>query len=162
MINNQFDEILTLLKAQRDELIGRLISFVAGDTILFLPKDSGCDEKIDLVNQILGSRFVGADGIDVLSENLLQEEKLKAYLNACSVEKQAFIYLAATELRSVLSAVLMAEKKVSLEDVFNLAFYEEISQQKKWGIMPEVEERHQVIKSQLKALERWFNERSIS
>jgi len=162
MPNNKFDEISVLYQKQRDELISKLVSFVAGDTILFLPKASGCDEKVKSANEILGSRFERTDGIAVLPENLLYGDNIKAYMDSCSVKKQTFIYLVATELRSVLSGVLMAEKKISLEEAFNLAFYEELGQQKKWGIMPEAEEKHQAVKTQLQALEQWFDERSVS
>lgn len=162
MPSNQFDEILKTFQTQRDELICKLVSFVASDTILFLPKGSGSEDKIKLANEILGSRFIATDGIEVLEQNLSCAEKVKVYLDNCPVKKQVFIYLAATELRSVLSAVLMAEKKIHMEDAFKLSFYEELSQQKAWGVMPEAENRHQAIKSQLKALERWFDERSVS
>ena len=43
-------------------------------------------------------------------------ENIKKYMNRCSVEKQTFIYLVATELRSVLAAVLLAEKKINAID----------------------------------------------
>jgi len=162
MPNSKFDEILRIFQTQRDELICKLVSFVAGDTILFLPKDSGCDEKIKSANEILGSRFEKTDGINVLSENLLYGENIKKYMNRCSVEKQTFIYLVATELRSVLAAVLLAEKEINAEEAFKFSFYEELTQQKKWGVLPEAEEKHQAVKLQLKALERWLNERSVS
>lgn len=162
MINNQFDDILKTFQKKRDELICKLVSFVASDTILFLPKDSGSEDKIKLANEILGSQFIATDGIEVLEQNLSCAEKVKVYLDSCPVKKQVFIYLAATELRSVLSAILMAEKKINMEEAFELSFYEELSQQKAWGVMPEAEARQQAIKSQLKALIRWFDERSIS
>lgn len=162
MPNNQFDEILKIFQTQRDELISKLVSFVAGDTILFLPKASGCEDKIKQANEILGSRFIATEGIEVLEQNISFAEKIKNYMNSCPVEKQVFIYLAATELRSVLSAVLLAEKKIKIEDAFELSFYEELSQQKAWGVMPETEDKHQAIKSQLRALEKWFDERSLS
>jgi chaperone required for assembly of F1-ATPase len=58
--------------------------------------------------------------------------------------------------------VLLAEKEINAEEAFKFSFYEELTQQKKWGVLPEAEEKHQAVKLQLKALERWLNERSVS
>lgn len=162
MPNNWFDDFYKIYIEQRSEFIDKLVSFVAQDTILFLDDCKGASEKIKEVNQLLGTNFLICEGIEVKEQNLIERDKVAVYLNSISLEKAALIYLVATEIRSVLSAILFAEVKISATDLFNLTFYEELEQQKVWGITDEIVYRHSQIKERLSYLEKVRNERSLS
>lgn len=162
MNNSRFAKILSSTLVKRDELIKRLVSFVCYDTLLYLGEDKVALAKIPEVNKILCTNFVCSKGINVADENIKQQDNVLNYLQGCSLEKNLFIYLAATEVRSVLLAILFVEKKISAEDVFSLAFAEELGQQKEWGKTTEVCLRHQQVIDRLKELEQVLNERSLS
>mgnify|MGYP002856352471 CR=1 FL=1 len=162
MPNNKFDDIAEIVQTKRDELIDKLVSFVSCDTILFLPENADCCLWVKEANHLLGTDFVMSDGLKVSEFNINQMEKIRAYLLKCSILKETWIYLTATELRSVLLAILVAEKRIGVEDAFSMAFYEELTQQNKWGTLSEIEQRHREIKKRLQNLEQWADERSLS
>jgi len=161
MQSKVFEGALMKLKMQKSELIERLVSFVLTDTILYLPNEASVDDKIRQVNLLLKTKFVRVGGVDVPLENVSQQQFVRQYLSECAAEKVAFIYLAATEIRSVLLAVLWAEKKLNAKEVFKCAFFEEIEEQKQWGEVEEIKERNELIKDKLNDLEKWRDERSL-
>lgn len=153
-----FDDLML----QKSELIKKLVSFVLTDTILYLPEDESICTKLGQVNLLLGTDFVLVKGIDVPAENVAQQGKVEKYLLECSTEKTAFIYLMATEIRSVLLAILWMEEKIDIDELFLCAFFEELQEQKQWGEIEEIIERNKLIKSKLNDLKKWRNERSLS
>lgn len=153
-----FDDLMQ----QKNELIEKLVSFVLTDTILYLPEDESICTKLEQVNSLLGTNFALVKGIDVPAENVAQQKKVEKYLLECSAAKTAFVYLMATEIRSVLLAILWMEEKININEVFECAFFEELQEQKQWGEIEEIKERNKLIKSKLNDLEKWRYERSLS
>lgn len=155
-------EILNTLVMQKSELINRLVSFVLADTILYIPNSDFVLPKIDLVNRFLDAEFVWVDGIDVPLQNINQQQIVQRYLNMLSSERVGLIYMMATEVRSVLSAILWEAKKISIQEVFECAYFEELEEQKKWGETEENRVNHQLVLEKLNQMEDLRNERSLS
>lgn len=159
-----FDEALR----QSDVLAGVLKSFVETDTLLFVSPDEagkevcGCLERlVGEVNALAGTMYVITDGLDVSDINVAQNARFGAYLETFMPEKTAFVYLAALELRSVMLGILLAERKISVEEAFSAAFYEELFEQKRWGVLEETAHRQREIKNKLFELERIGYERGV-
>lgn len=155
-MHSRQEVLAELSKIQESELVNRLVSFASTDTILFLPDSAEARKAVTIANQILQTKFVISEGIEVLGVNSLQDNQVKQYLEHVSFNKLALVYLTATELRSVLLGILFAEGKVSIESAFACAFYEELSQQHCWGCLPEMLQKQQGIKNRLKLMQEWF------
>lgn len=147
---------------QKDELISQLVSFASTDTLLFLPQDETVMSAVQTLNSDLNTMYVLSHGIEVLPQNVQQGIKVKQYLKKLPCADVAFIYLVGKELRSVLLAILLANKSLNLKQVFDLAFYEELCQQKNWGKTEEIVKRQQNIWEKLIGLCEQYDKRSVS
>lgn len=163
-----FDDYIKNTINKRQEMLNSLVSYVLADTILFVPSkfvDEDVSIKIkkavNLVNGIINTNFTISDDLNISKNNEKQSILLKEYLAKISFEKFIVIYLMSMELRSVLLSVLVVEKKYNIDEVFNLAFYEELFQQKHWGILDETLKKQNLIKEKLKEMEAFINERSL-
>ena len=157
MKNSSLEDIFTKLETQKSELVKRLVSFVVTDTILFLPESAEAKKCLELVNDLLKTSFVMNKGLEISKKDILQVSVVEDYLKKALKRKVAYIYLAATEVRSVLLGILLAEGKISNEEAFDCAFFEELTEQKKWGTMPESLQRQQAIQNRLDELESFMN-----
>ena len=162
MKNSSLADIFTKLEKQKSELVKRLVSFVVTDTILFLEESLEAKKSLQQANELLKTNFVMNKGLEVSKKNIAQVPAVEDYLKKSLAKKVAYIYLAATEIRSVLLAILLAEGKTGKEEAFDCAFFEELTEQKKWGTMPESLQRQQAIKNRLDELNRFMNEGSLS
>lgn len=161
-------EIIGSIHECRDEIVLRLLDFSATDTILYL---SSCvsnkeiltclDRTIDLVNQILLTKFEEVEGLEVSAINLAQKKQLRSFLAKLDDETLAIVYLVATELKSVLLGCLFLYRVFSVKDIFNLAFAEELEEQSKWGCDDCIRQRHTEIFGKLISWEKFCDERSL-
>ena len=147
---------------KKDELIDQLVSFVMTDTLLFLPQDETVISAVQILNDDLNTVYILSHGIEVLPQNVQQGKKVKQYLEKLSCDDVAFIYQIGKELRSVLLAILLKNKLLNLQQVFDLAFYEELCQQKDWGKTEEIVKRQNDIWKKLTELCEQYDKRSIS
>lgn len=151
----------------KQELVSLLVPFAATDTLLYLSDvlnektQKEVDDAIKSVNEIMGTKFVPVLGLEVCRQNIEQQEIVRQYLEKTDDYRFAVVYLAATELRSVLAGVLLANRVLSADDVFQLAFAEELAQQERWGKDEETKKRQQAIKQKIIELEKVCNERSL-
>jgi len=150
MLNNTF---LDISDEKRGELIKQLVSFVPTDTLLFLPDTEEVNNALSQINSLLNTAYKRANGLKIPSCNLEQKAKLLEYFGGASSREVAFVFLAGKELSSVLLAILLNEKVFDIEQVFALSFYEELCQQKEWGVTDEIAKRHAQIMERLKELE---------
>lgn len=162
MQSKVLEDIFTKLEKQKSELVKRLVSFVVTDTILFLPESLDAQNCLEHVNALIKTDFIMNKGLEISKKDILQVPAVEDYLKKSSKRKVAYIYLAATEVRSVLLAILLAESKINNNEAFECAFFEELSEQKKWGTMPESLQQQQAIRSRLEELESFINEGSLS
>lgn len=155
---NNFKNVVSFINnAQKSELIERLVSFVCGDTILYLPENQSAKKYLSAANEFLCTDFQMCDDFSTADINVLQKDKIKDYLAKLKISKLAGLYLAATELRSVLLAVLLAEGKLNIEETFDCSFAEELAEQKKWGTFDEIRQKHKEIKERLQKAEKMIN-----
>lgn len=136
-------------KEQRSELLERLVSFVCHDTILYLPEEQMAKEYLSVANAFLDAHFEMCNEFVTKENNILQKNKIEKYLNKLSATKLTGIYLLATELRSVILGILLAEDKIGIEEAFACSFTEELAEQKKWGTLDEITQKHIEIKERL-------------
>ena len=151
----------------KHELVSLLVPFAATDTLLYLSDvlnektQKEVDDAIKSANEIMGTKFVPVLGVEVCRQNIEQQEIVRQYLEKTDDYRFAVVYLTATELRSVLAGVLLANRALSADDVFWLAFAEELAQQERWGKDEETKKRQQAIKQKIIELEKVCNERSL-
>lgn len=147
---------------QKDWLIKQLVSFVPTDTLLYLPRDEVVEKTICAVNYLLGTVYVLSDGIDVSKHNLQQGQKIEQYLLGLSADEVVFVYQTGQELHSVLLAIMVLERQLDMQKAFELAFYEELKQQEKWGKVEEIITRQKSVLLRLEQLDRLYDKRSVS
>lgn len=151
----------------KQELVSLLVPFAATDTLLYLSgvlnekMQKEVDDAIKSANEIMGTKFVPVLGLEVCRQNIEQQEIVRRYLEKTDDYRFAVVYLAATELRSVLAGVLLANRVLSADDVFQLTFAEELAQQERWGKDEEIKKRQQDIKQRIIELEKVCHERSL-
>ena len=164
------EQILTQVREaakMKQELVSLLVPFAATDTLLYLSDVSNektqkeVDDAIKSANEIMGTKFVPVLGLEVCRQNIEQQEIVRRYLEKTDDYRFAVVYLAATELRSFLAGVLLANRALSADDVFRLTFAEELAQQERWGKDEEIKKRQQAIKQRIIELEKVCNERSL-
>lgn len=164
------EQILTQVREaakMKQELVSLLVPFAATDTLLYLSDVSNektqkeVGDAIKSANEIMGTKFVPVLGVEVCRQNIEQQEIVRRYLEKTDDYRFAVVYLAATELRSFLAGVLLANRALSADDVFRLAFAEELAQQERWGKDEEIKKRQQAIKQRIIELEKVCNERSL-
>ncbi len=154
----------------RERLSERLLTYVLTDTILYLPELSVIQpayrvllsEVLSDANSLLGTAYRATKGLSVYETNPAQADKLSAYLNRIDSREFAVLYLASACLRSVLLGVLFSAKRIGADEAFAMAFFEELSQQQRWGKDEEIIARHTQIKQELAELERMRDEGSLS
>lgn len=157
MQNNLKDFMQSVVNAQKSELVERLVSFVCGDTILYLPDNLLAEQCLKEANNLFGASFQMCRNFDTADINIKEKDKVFSYLNNLAKMKLAGLYLYATELRSVLLGVLLIEKKINLDDAFSCSFAEELTEQEKWGKLDEIIQRHAEIKIKLESVEEFVN-----
>lgn len=155
--NNLKETIIAVAEKQKSELIERLVSFVCHDTILYLPENENAKKYLRLANNLLNTDFQMCQAFTTAEINVLQKDKMVKYLAGLNSSKFAGLYIFATELRSVLLAILFTEKKLSVDEAFICSFTEEIEEQKKWGILEEIEQQHATVRARLKDAEKMIN-----
>ena len=164
------EQILTQVQEaakMKQELVSLLVPFAATDTLLYLSDVSNVKmqkevgDAIKSANEIMGTKFVPVLGVEVCRQNIEQQEIVRQYLEKTDDYRFAVVYLTAIELRSVLAGVLLANRALSADDVFRLAFAEELAQQERWGKDEEIKKRQQDIKQRIIELEKVCHERSL-
>lgn len=158
-------ELIREIEQNRVRLTDTLLLFVKTDTILFAFNEE-CEDCfirfVSVANEVLNTAFILTRGIEIAEVNQEQDKMVRVYLEGLSVQKFALVYLAAIKVRSVLLGVLFAEGQINSDEVLNTAFFEELWQQKKWGDMAEIKERHNTIKNELLKLENLRDAKSLS
>ena len=150
----------------KKEIISLLAEFVLTDTILFWSADEDIKllqrEKwqpiIDFADKEIGINLQKTYEIIPPSENNHCREAFKNYLRTLYLNELTALYLAATELKSVLLAVALVKRKISATEVFEGAFLEEFYQNERWGTDKEAENKREQIKENLLKIEGYIQE----
>ena len=145
-------QILQNIEQNRDRLTKALLYFVQTDTILFAFNED-CQKKLTpfvaKANTILNSSFNITMELNPPNINQKQKNKLFSYLERLPLHKFATLYLTATETRSVLLGILLIENTINVDTLLQLAFFEELYQQKHWGQIEETTEKYFLIKNKI-------------
>ena len=149
-------ELIQEMEQNRVRLTGTLILYVKTDTVLFAFNEE-CKKCfmpiLTAANKVLNTVFILTQGLDVADVNFKQDDNVREYLNRLSIQQFALVCLTAVEIRSVLLAILFAAGMIGYEKVWEIAFYEELWQQRKWGQTAEAQEKNNNIREMLAKLE---------
>ena len=118
----------------KEVVIGTLADFCLTDTLLFWSdkadiKDLQKEQWQPVLNwlaQRLNLHFCTTEDFCLPQENEQNCEKFAAYLRTLSGKQLTALYLAATNIKSPLLAVMFLAGKLSASEVFDLAFLEEL------------------------------------
>lgn len=142
---------------KREYFEKKLLSFLLYDTVLFYPdnadfqKDYG--RKLEMVlasfNKLLVVEYVATKGLDVVEQNNSFQEKIANFLAQLNVIDLIKVYIIATNLRSVILAILILNGVVEVKDAVEVAFCEEFYSQKKWGRIEELDEKCKTIEGNI-------------
>lgn len=157
--------------AQNKELIiGTLADFCLTDTLLFWSdktevKDLQREQWLPVLNwlaQKLNLHFCTTEDFCLPQENEQNSEKFAAYLRTLSTKQLTALYLAATNMKSPLLAVMFLAGKLSASEVFDLAFLEELYQVRQWGEDAAAANLRQAIRNDLNAIEEYIKNGKMS
>lgn len=161
-------EFISSVDGYRKEIVVRLLDFSATDTILYV-RECISDEKrlrcldsaIQLANTFLQTKYEEIFELEVSGVNLAQREKLKVFLDKLDNASLVVLFLVVTELKSVLLGVVFLYHAFSVQDIFNLAFAEELEEQNIWGKDEFITQRYSEIFDKLISWEKFCDERSL-
>lgn len=165
-----FSQIEEYVRKNKEEVVKILSDFVLHDTLLFWAKENelALREK-SLWSDVL-NEFYHITKINYKTTNSLKEpeenEKNKGlfchFLKTLPIKKLTAVYLAATNVRSVITAVCLAEGCLSASEAFQCAYLEEIFQTEKWGMTDEISAQHEKIKKSLYEAEQYVRNGNVS
>lgn len=146
-------DIINQIVEKREYFEQKLLEFLLCDTMLFCSENEEINNMygkkiskvIDDFNKMLGVEYKLSRGFDIDEGNKKYQDVVGQYLSQSDGDFLGCIYMIATELRSVMLAFLLMNKKISINESIELAFYEEYFQQKKWGSIQELEDKNKQI-----------------
>ena len=147
-------EIVNQIVEKREYFEQKILEFLLCDTMLFCSENEEINslygkqisKVIDDFNKMLGVDYKLSRGFDVDDGNKTHQDVVGKYLSQTKGDFLSCIYMIATELRSVMLAVLLMNKKISVDESVELAFYEENFQQKQWGNIQELADKNNQIR----------------
>ena len=146
-------DIINQIVERRGYFEQKLLEFLLCDTMLFCSENTEINnfygkqisKVIDDFNKMLGVEYKLSRGFDIDEGNKKHQDVVGRYLSQVNDDFLCRIYMVAIELRSVMLAFLLINKKIGVKESVELAFYEECFQQKKWGIVQELEDKNKQI-----------------
>jgi chaperone required for assembly of F1-ATPase len=152
-----FTGITKDISARKEEVTDKLIKFSFTDVLLFWSANDEIKavqvQKWTPILEWLGARFsLNLEKTDTLAAPKSNEdnyERFKDILLALPDKKLTVFYLAALLLKSPLLALALIDGRINADEAFDLAFLEEIEQNKRWGVDSECLSRRQQIKAEL-------------
>lgn len=82
---------------------------------------------------------------------------LKSKLQKLSGTELTAVFLAATQMKSVILGLSLLNKKTSVDDIFKAAFWEEIYQNELWGTDEEALQKREQTKAELQKIWEYLN-----
>lgn len=165
-----FSQIEEYVRKNKDEVVNILSDFVLNDTLLFWAKEKDLAlRQNDLWSGVL-NEFYNITKIHYKTTTSLKEpeenEKNKgifcSFLKTLPIKKLTAVYLAATNVRSVITSVCLVEGCLSVSETFQCAYLEEIFQTEKWGMTDEISAQHEKIKKSLYEVEKYVRNGNVS
>ena len=152
------------IQSHRDELIERLVKFSLTDLLFFWSNEDKLkklqSEKwgpvLIWLNNKLDTHFQKTYSLEPPKENESMRLKLKHYLTQYSDKQLSALYVAATNMRSVLLATALVEKKINAQKAFELSELESLYQIQKWGKDQDIETKMNALKETLIGVEKYL------
>lgn len=165
-----FNEAEKYVTQNKELIIGTLTDFCLTDTLLFWSdktevKDLQREQWQPVLNwlaQKLNLHFCTTEDFCLPQENEQNSEKFAAYLRTLSAKQLTALYLAATNMKSPLLAVMFLAGKLSASEVFDLAFLEELYQVRQWGEDAAAANLRQTIRNDLITIEEYIKNGKMS
>lgn len=152
------------IKEHKDEIIDKLIGFSGTDVLLFWSGNEELKKKqneqwspiLSWIKEYFNMNFQKTETLTPPPEN----EKYRHYfidlLHKMSIKDLTSFYLAAVRMKSPLLALALVKKKIDASEAFNLAYLEELHQNKIWGEEEEAVKRRQPIQKELREIEKYM------
>ena len=161
-----FRDVEQYVLQNKDDVISLLAEYILTDTILFWSEEEDLkflqrdkwQSIIDFAGKEIGINLQKTYEITPPSENNLCREAFKDYLRTLYLNELTALYLAATELKSVLLAVAFIKKEISATEAFYRAFLEEFYQNERWGTDKEAENKREQVKDRMLKIEEYLQE----
>jgi len=149
------------IKNNKEQCISEIANFIESDTILFWDnKQTIQKQKWESLLNLLYSKYkINAK----ISYNFLPADNNEAkqeyihILNQLSDEELSMCILYSGILKSVLLGLLLAKKEISVQQGFEAAYLEELSQNERWGIDEQAENKRKEVLNLLYEIEDFFN-----
>lgn len=152
------------IKEHKNETIETILKFAKTD-LLFFWSDN---KEVFLLQKKIWQKFLddlqNKSKVNINVSKTLQVPDNKDFcrwleneLKAMTAKKLTAEFLTATQLKSVILGLAMLEKEISVAEIFNAAFLEEIYQNKKWGVDDEALQGRKQIKSELQQIKEYLS-----
>ena len=164
-MNYEWTKIEEDIRQHREELIERLVKFSLNDVLLFWSNQESLHKLqaelwqpvLDWVADKCGVPPKVTTGLDVPEQDPCLVQALQQSLAQMSLKKLSAMLAAALEMRSVLLAWALVERRISAEEAYQAAWLEEIWQAERWGADEAAEAKRQDYRRNLTEVETFLN-----
>ena len=167
MIN--FAEAEKYVAQNKELVINTLAEFVLTDTLLFWsnkPELKTLQQKqwqpvLNWLAQKHNLHFCTPEDFCLPQENEQNSERFVLYLRSLALKQLTALYLAATNMKSPILAMIFLAGKLGTADVFDLAFLEELYQVRQWGEDEAAANLRRQIKDDLLSIEEYIKDGAL-
>lgn len=165
-----FAQVEKYVQENKAEIINLLFDFSLHDTLLFWSTDIKLfalqnhewNSVLSQFASLTGMRYETTTTIDEPKENEKHKNSFRDFLNTLFLKELTAVYLASTEIKSVICGICLTKGILSAEKAFDCAFLEESFQTQQWGMTEEISEKRQNIQNKLAEVENYVRNGSLS
>ena len=151
------------IKDHRDETIETMLRFAATDLLLFWSDNSDVNARQLKLWQPFLKCFEKESGAEIKITQSLEIPNneqcflwIKNKLDNLSDKELTAVFLMATQVKSVFLGLSILNKEISIDNIFNAAFLEDIYQNESWGIDKEAFEKREKVREELNTITDWL------
>lgn len=152
------------IEANKKEIVEKLISFSFTDVLLFWSsneavKKAQTERWTPVLHWLNGYFDFNLEKTETLTPPENNKKHLKSFENILmnmSSDRLTAFFLAAVRMKSPLLALALIEGQIDASAAFELAFLEELEQNRRWGEDKEAAESRNQIKNELLEIERFI------
>lgn len=152
------------IQGNEQNVFEQIEPFIHGDTILYWAPDDVLRKQqeqkwapvLTWVQERFENDWVVQEGFSPDDQSQSTVEAIRSWVLSLSAENlTTYQTLVSITSSPILSCAFM-EKEITVKDLFDLAFLEELYQIEQWGLDQEAEKRHTSIQQELKDIERYW------
>ena len=156
------DRVTSQRNALTDELVGYVhddvLRYRSGDDLELVARQTDAwDPWLKWAEETCGLDLSTVTGLMPLSVDEAAGQAVRAQLQPLSDAQFGCLYRSATLAGSVVLGLAFQARRLSADDLFDIAFLDELYQNSLWGTDDEAARRQSVIRSELKDVERFMN-----